>query len=291
MLSYRHAFHAGNPADVLKHTCLMLLIKALQLKEKGFQYIDTHAGAGVYDLKGPSALKNAEHAKGAERLLTWAGHQTARTANTAHEALMRYAELLQQFQQEQARLIGLEASASLRWYPGSPAIARSLLRPQDRLCLVELQNQEHQQLKQLFSNQDQFSLHHRDAYEALPALVPPQLKRALVLIDPSYELKDEGQRLQTAVIQAVKKFPQGVYAIWYPLIEGINPIARLKQQNELRGIEILDLRYMLPAAARLGRMNGNGMLLLNPPWHARPALEGLCEALDQVFTQTWGSTG
>lgn len=296
MLSYRHGYHAGNPADLLKHAVLIQLIKALQRKEKGFCYFDTHAGAGDYDLTSGFGQQQQEHCRGIEFLQQRAQH-------IQHPALKDYLALVTRYNQQrvQAKAPGIEADSAaeghdhsdsdgngatsgLRFYPGSPAIAQHLQRPQDSLLLCDLHPQEPKSLKRLFKNCPQVAIHQRNGYEAMRALLPPKEKRALVLIDPSYENKNEDIELSQALHASLKRFPQGVYAIWYPLIEQRNVVATVKGQSWFRQCESLDLRFNFPESAQLGRMKASGMLVVNPPWHARPQLEGLGEALVEIYS-------
>lgn len=280
MLSYRHGYHAGNPADLLKHAVLIQLIKALQKKDKGFCYFDTHAGAGAYDLSQGFGQQQQEHQRGIVHLL-------ARSAHITHPALSEYLAFIRQYNQSRLEAASLapanDTDNQLRFYPGSPAIAQAFQRPQDSLVLCDLHPQEPTSLKRLFKGKSHVAVHQRDGYEAMKALLPPQQKRALVLIDPSYENKNETTQLSQSLHSALKRFPQGVYAIWYPLIEQRNLVGSLKGQSWLRQCETMDLRFNFPDSAQLGRMKASGMLIINPPWHAQPILEGLVEALSECY--------
>ena len=250
MLSYRHAFHAGNFADVIKHAVLVLLVEALERKEKPFAVLDTHAGAGVYDLGSREARRLREWRDGIARL--W-GHGEAP------------AELRHYLDAVAVANTGGDRER-IRRYPGSPLLVRGLLRPGDRLVLCELHPADHAELGALFAGDRQVAVHNRDGYEALKAFLPPPERRGLVLIDPAYELGDEWERVAEGLATAWRRWPTGVLAAWYPLLSG-DPHARL-----LRAVVAAGLTKVLRVELRLfpqdspGGMNGAGMLVVNPPW-------------------------
>lgn len=254
MLSYRHAFHAGNPADVFKHAILIALVGALQEKPRGIQFVDTHAGPAFYDLRGPMAQKNREHEAGIARW--W-------SAPATDELIAAYLDLVRAFNPD----------GQLVHYPGSPMILRHLLRPQDRLILCELHPTEQAALKARFGADRKVALRCGNGYEALPGLLPPQGGRGLVLIDPPWELKTELDDLGQALEAALKRFAHGVYVLWYPLIEGRDlPLERLPTQLGLDHERWLDLRLHFTPEQRLGRMFGCGMALINCPFRVRQTL-------------------
>ena len=261
MLSYRHAFHAGNHADVFKHLVLTLLLQTLSNKEKPFFYLDTHSGAGQYPLDSGFALKNRESASGIERL--W--------------SLKEFPEMVRDYL---AVVRSINPSGRLRRYPGSPRIARSFLRLRDRLALCELHPNEAQALTEEFQGDQQVTVHHGDCYQGLNALLPPRERRGLVLIDPAFELKDERRRLVEALQLAYQRWSTGIFAIWYPIQDRVTP------EDLLRRIEKLGLRKILLVEFRiLGydeplRLNGSGMLIVNPPWK-------LDEQLHQLLPWLW----
>ncbi|GAB4200385.1 MAG: 23S rRNA (adenine(2030)-N(6))-methyltransferase RlmJ [Wenzhouxiangellaceae bacterium] len=263
MLSYRHGFHAGNPADVLKHAALIALVQAMQVKDKGFCYVDTHAGAALYDLKSAFALKNREHEKGIGRL--WFDPPPG-------AALNRYRDLIRQFNPDGA----------LRWYPGSPALVREWLRPQDRMLLCELHGTEAEILRERYQRDAQVAVHQRNGYEALKALLPPKEKRGLILIDPPYELKNEVADMKQALTQALQRFASGVYAIWYPYLQGRDALQDIKEHGPIKRLETHNLRFDFPESITMGRMSGCGLFIINPPWHAREALVELGQ-IQRVF--------
>jgi 23S rRNA (adenine2030-N6)-methyltransferase len=256
MLSYRHGFHAGNFADVLKHAVLTLCLRALHRKDKPYCYIETHAGAGRYDLSGRMASKNAEFRNGIARL--W-------DRSDLPALLLPYLDVVR----------ALNRSGDLRWYPGSPLIVRSLLRPRDRMALCELHPTDIVHLTELFAHDRQVTVHHRDGYAALKALLPPAERRGLVLCDPSFEMKGERGRLVDALKLAFRKWPTGIFALWHP-IQDRAATDRLYRQLKDTGIpKILAVElWVLPDAATMS-LKGSGMILINPPWQIDEEVEAL----------------
>lgn len=262
MLSYRHAFHAGNFADVFKHALLVQLIQALKVKEKPFCVLDTHAGAGRYDLESEPAQKNREFIDGVGRL--W-----GRTDLSAQ--LSGYVERVQ----------ALNQPGVLRWYPGSPRIIRDCLRPDDRLILTELHPTEFPLLKAEFRGDRQVAVHHADGYSQLKAFLPPPQRRGLVLLDPAYEFKGEFERLLEAVHLIQRRWATAIIAIWYPIRERA-PSLRFQQllsKSGITGILCAELS-VYPTDGPL-RLRGCGMVLINPPWMLK-------ETLDRLLTELLG---
>ena len=272
MLSYRHGFHAGNFADVFKHVLLLRLIEALRRKDKPFCVLDTHAGAGRYALDSAPAQKNREFAGGIGRLWDRHGLSTELAAYV-----------------EQVR--ALNPDGCLRYYPGSPRFVRALLRPGDRLLLSELHSTEYPTLKAEFAGDRQVAVHHSDGYDALKALLPPQERRGLVLLDPSYELKNEFDRLSDAVRTIHRRWASGIIAIWYPILDRSFSLRWQKTLQDLQIPAILCVELGLyPYDAPRG-MNGCGMIVINPPWRFDEALEPLlAELLDALRSDSQGQT-
>lgn len=268
MLSYRHSYHAGNFADVLKHLVLVEIIQYLKRKDGAFDYIDTHAGAGLYDLRSSQAEKLAEYGDGIARL---------------HKAdwpeLADYLEVVASFNPKD----------SLETYPGSPVIAQQLLRSQDRASLFELHPADHAALLQQTSRDRRIREYHEDGHRGLLRLLPPQFRRALVLFDPSYEVKTEYQQLVQTLAQAWRKFPGGVYAIWYPVID------RQRTEQFIQAIAdsgITDIqRFELGVRADSDShgMTASGLLVINPPWTLMQKLSGLLPRLASELAQGPGS--
>lgn len=268
MLSYRHSFHAGNSADVLKHLVLVEIIQYLKRKDTPFDYIDTHAGAGWFDLRSEHAVKLAEYQDGIARL---------------HPA--DWPEL--------ADYLGVVASfnpgAGLEAYPGSPAIAQSLMRTQDRASLFELHPADHSALAENLARDRRFKVYGEDGHAGLLRLLPPRSRRAVVLIDPSYEVKSEYQQLPQTLKLAWRKFPTAVYVIWYPVI------ARERTEHFIQSIassgipDILRLELGVRADGENCGMTASGLLVINPPWGLQEKLSALLPQLANLLAQAPGA--
>lgn len=258
MLSYRHSFHAGNHGDVLKHLCQMLLIDKLKAKNKGFCYFDTHSGAGVYHLNSEESLKTNEFKQGIERLK---GHSLKNQANNHYLSLVT-------------------AYREFNQYPGSPEIAKSMLRPQDKMVLMEWHNQEIQNLRSNIGGKN-IAIHHRDGYEGLLALTPPDMQRGMVLIDPSYEVAAEYQQVVNTIKAAYKKWNSAIYAIWYPLISDRKTLNTRfestssktgKSEGMLQSLaqgpfkNLLNIELCVTNGGAAEGMYGSGMAIINAPW-------------------------
>ncbi len=267
-MNYRHAFHAGNHADVLKHVVLLGLVAALSRKDGALFALDTHAGRGAYPLDADAARRTGEADAGVRRLLN--------AGPTRDPAIDRYIAAV-----KAAGMSGTHPS-----YPGSPLLLARALRPQDRLACCELQPEEAGELRGLLRADGRVGVHQRDGYEGLAALLPPREKRGLVLIDPPYEAQlAEFDAVFPRLREALERWPQGVYALWYPIKLGrsLAPMYRRAADLPARGVLRIEL-CVRPDDSPL-RMNGSGMLVVNPPWQyeheiAR-ALPGLLAALDE----------
>lgn len=267
-MNYRHAFHAGNFADVVKHAVLSLLLGHMKRKETPFAVFDMHAGAGVYDLWGDAAGRTGEWQDGIARLV-------------AEPDLPELADYLQVVR-------SLNAPGELRIYPGSPLLIRRLMRPQDRLVLAELHPEDARLLKGNFAGDPQVAVHHRDAYEALKGLLPPPERRGLVLIDPPFEVKDEFHRIQRGLAQAVKRWANGVYAVWYP-IKDRPPIDAFHQALAALPVSsILAAELLIHPDDYPARLNGCGLAILNPPWQIDDTLARLLPELHRRMVRSGG---
>ena len=267
MLSYRHAFHAGNHADVLKHMVLVDLIGHLKQKDKPFWYIDTHAGAGVYALDTPTALKTAEFRDGIGRLWQEPGLPTP---------VQGYVEQVR----------ALNRSGKLLRYPGSPQVALQLLRPTDRLHLFDLHSTDSRLLQKEYDGDRRIRALAGDGFVGLKALLPPQPRRALVLIDPSYEDREDYRQVVGAVEDALRRFATGMYIIWYPLLsrrEATRLPAALAALRERDWLQV-ELRVKAPAEDGIG-MHGSGLFVFNPPWTLPAMLEAALPALVRLLGQ------
>jgi 23S rRNA (adenine2030-N6)-methyltransferase len=258
MLSYRHGFHAGNHADVFKHLALILLVRSLLHKEKPFFYLDTHSGAGRYDLGSPMARKNREYETGIAAL--WKIKHAPMP-----EVVRNYLETLH----------ALNSDGKLRLYPGSPRIVRHYLRPGDRMALCELHPNEVKALGEEFAGDKQVKIHPLDGYQALKALLPPSERRGLVLIDPAFELKDEWRRLLDAVKEAYRRWATGIFAVWYPIQNRAtaDDFLRRFKKSGIRKVLITEVSIFDPDETL--RLNGSGMVIINPPWKLEEELRSL----------------
>lgn len=269
MLSYRHGFHAGNFTDVHKHVALVMLLEHLLRKETPFCCLDTHAGAGVYDLASRYAQTNREFESGITRL--WG-------RNDCPPPVARYMEIVRSLNPP-----GPDGSQHLRFYPGSPWIARTFLRPADRIVAAELHTTEAPALQQCFARDLRVQVHHRDGFEMLPALVPPRERRGIAFIDPSYELRDEFARAAAALTEAWQKWPTGIFLLWYP-VQRRQPVARFHsriRQSGIRKVLISEMSVVPDVAPN--RLSGSGLLIVNPPWQFAPELQGVSRWLEGVL--------
>ena len=249
MLSYRHGFHAGNHADILKHLCQMLILRKLTEKAKPFVYIDTHSGAGLYDLKNEQARKTNEFKTGISRLYE---------ARPESEALSTFRQLVSNDYESNA-------------YPGSPEIAKRLCREQDTMHMMELHNSEIHNLKRPMRSSN-IHVHHRDGFEGLNALTPPKPARGLVLIDPPYESVSEYQQVFRCLENVTHKWATGIYAIWYPLLSARAGEKSGASETMLQRLADLDIKNALNVNLTIDNaeddigMYGSGVLILNAPY-------------------------
>lgn len=259
MLSYRHGFHAGNFADVLKHHVQLEIISYLQKKDAPFDYIDTHAGAGLYRLESDMAQKTQEYVGGIGKLY----------GKDDFPALAPYLNVV----------AALNPGKQLQFYPGSPMVAAQLLRPQDKAWLFELHPSDAEHLQRNFSGRRQCRVRVEDGFKGMAALLPTQSRRALVLIDPPYEQKEDYQRVVEALQLIHRKMATATVAIWYPVVERsrIDAMARQITATGIRKIELFELGVRADSAGH--GMTSSGMIVVNPPWTLRAELEALLPAL------------
>ncbi len=274
MFSYRHAFHAGNHADVLKHTVLIAVLQYLTTKDTALTVVDTHAGAGLYRLDGDYATTSGEATEGVQRLL-------AADAATLAQALQEYLALVRDFNQ----------GAALKVYPGSPFIAQRLLRGQDRLKLFELHPTDARALAGNIAQLDagrQVEVLREDGFGCVKKLLPPPSRRALLLCDPSYELKEDYQRVQALLAEALERFATGCYAVWYPIIprpEAHNLPRRLKTLANKAGKPWLHAALTVKSGKLAHGLPASCMFLVNPPYSLKPALAEVLPQLVKLLAQ------
>ena len=265
MLSYRHGFHAGNFADVLKHTVLVHMLEYMTQKDKPLRIIDTHAGAGVYKLNGPQAQKNREFDNGIGQL--WDCKQPP-------AAIARLLDLVHK----------VNSNTQLQLYPGSPLIAQTLMRPIDRLYLHELHPADFQFLRDCMRDDKRVKVLHEDGFAGMQALLPPPDRRALVLLDPSYEVKNDYQVLVKQVVQAHKRFATGTFAIWYPVVlrQRIDEMELALKKSGIKNIQLMEFGLQ-PDNPEHG-MTSSGMIVINPPWTLWRAMEETLPWLVQTLS-------
>ena len=259
MLSYRHGYHAGNAADVLKHFILTYVLDYIKKKDKGFIFIDSHAGAGKYLISDPYMQKNKEYLQGIEKILQ---------LKNDNIFLKKYLDLVK----------SINFNSDLKIYPGSCYLAARSLRPNDNLYFFELHPKEFLNLKKNFENDSRVIIENRDSYQRLNKLLPPKEKRAVILIDPSYELKDEYEKVSEMLSDCYKKFPLGVYIIWYPVLKN--------KKSEKFIFNVLKKKYknlshveMITDNSNNG-MQGSGLFVLNCPWSIENDIK---KSLETIF--------
>lgn len=281
MLSYRHAFHAGNHADILKHTALTLVLENMLKKDKPFTLIDTHAGAGIYSLDDERALQTGETADGILKLMS----STLTTAEEGQDSLFlpQVPDSLKPY----LSLVNLYIKENR--YPGSPEIMRSFLRKEDRLLLMELHNNEIEVLKTNMKrgclglrNRDEnqkyggfdkrIGIHHRNAYEGLKALCPPTPRRGVLLMDPSYEIDEDYESVARSLVDCHKRWSVGIVMLWYPLLKHRETElaimkSAIKDAAFLSKSEVLVRELLIDNPDKEMGLYGSGMLIVNPPWH------------------------
>jgi 23S rRNA (adenine2030-N6)-methyltransferase len=273
-MNYRHAFHAGGFADVIKHIVLVRILTYLQEKPAAFRVIDTHAGAGVYDLTSDEARRGGEWLTGIARLMQ------ARFSETVLPLVTPYLDIVRAFNPQR----------DLQAYPGSPLIARALLRPQDRLTACEVEPKARKHLIDALRRDTQARVVDLDGWMALPAFVPPNERRGLVLIDPPYEQKDEFERMAEDFAQAFAKWPTGSYLLWYPVKSrrATDNLARQVAETAGAGAQpakCLRLEFSVaPQAAEAGLISA-GLLIVNPPWKLLGELKAILPELEKPLGQ------
>jgi len=276
-MNYRHAFHAGNFADVLKHTVMLALIEAMQSKPTPFCLIETHAGSGSYALDGREAGKTGEFREGISRLLYPDLHASGAKSGSLPPLLRRWLDSI-------LAIPGNEDG--LKVYPGSPLQAANAIRQIDSAQLCELHPEEATLLQALFHRDARIHVHQRDGYEALNGLLPPKEKRGLVLIDPPYEAQEaEYKRIEQAIKASMQRWPTGVYAIWYPIKQRsqVQPFLRWLPRSGAK--RVLRAELMVYPDESPIRLNGSGMVILNAPWKLDEVLREPMQAMARLLSR------
>lgn len=271
MLSYRHAFHAGNFADVLKHSVLTLVLEYMTRKEKGFSYIDSHSGAGMYKLADDYAQKTGEYKDGIAKIITQAD---------LPDALLPYTELIESLNQSQINKDSKD-SQQLELYPGSPGIAKAILRRQDTANLFELHPSDTQLLSDYCQRWRKCHIKQSDGYQGVLSLLPPPSRRGVVLIDPPYEIKTDYQIAVQTLNKSYKKFATGTYILWYPVVKRplIDQMIALFKQSPVKNL--LQAEFCLHQDSDEYGMTGTGLFIINPPWQLASQLEDILPYLQK----------
>ncbi len=264
-MNYRHIYHAGNFADVIKHITIIALMERLKLKEAGFFILDAFAGLGIYDLKSSLALKTNEADLGINKLYN---------AKVKEPILQTYLDIVKKFNKDDI----------LRFYPGSPFIVSALQRAQDRLIANELHEEDNQTLKENVPQvRRKFKVLNLDAYQAIKANIPPKEKRGLIIIDPAFEDKDEFNIVYQNLVEMYKKWPTGVFMIWFPIKDNL-PVKEFYQNiKDAKFNKVLLIECSLPKANISEGLNSCGVMIVNTPWLLK---ETLINITKELKTQT-----
>ncbi|HEX5932741.1 MAG TPA: 23S rRNA (adenine(2030)-N(6))-methyltransferase RlmJ [Pseudorhizobium sp.] len=268
-MNYRHIYHAGNFADVLKHAVLARLVVYMQKKDKAFRLLDTHAGIGLYELSSEEAQKTGEWRDGVGRLME------AELPPQAAEVLAPYLSAIRE----------LNPGPDMKLYPGSPKLARMLFRPQDRLSAMELHPDDVRRLARLFEGDYQTRVTELDGWLALGAHLPPKEKRGIILVDPPFEEEGEYKRLAQGLATAYRRFPGGTYCLWYPLKKGA-PIKDFHQElQELEIPKMLCVELSVRSDRDITGLTGSGLIVVNPPFTLKDEMHVLLPVLKEILAQ------
>lgn len=275
-MNYRHAFHAGNVADVFKHAVLCRILSYLTEKPAAFRVIDTHAGAGLYDLSSTEALRGGEWQAGIGRLMA---------AVDAGDVPERAAAVLKPY----LDVIGaLNERGSLKTYPGSPALTRAFLRADDRLTACEVESKAEVQLSRHLRNDGRIKVIGIDGWSAMTAYVPPPERRGLVLVDPPFEEEADFHRLSHTLGLAHRKWATGIYALWYPIKGRGEADALIKRVRKLGIAKVLRAELLVSPVKDQSRLNGSGLILVNPPWTLEGELQAMLPELARLLEREPG---
>jgi 23S rRNA (adenine2030-N6)-methyltransferase len=305
-MNYRHQFHAGNFADVMKHVLLLQLARGMQRKEKGFLYLDTHAGRGRYELAaaewGDSLARKPEHPDGIGRLLHAGGTRSGDVADSSSghagksqempAAIAEYLRVVRAFDGHPVDGGGsVEPLLTLRSYPGSPWIVEAVAREQDRLALCEKHPEEAEVLKEEFSHKRRVTVHAMDGYTAVRAMLPPLEKRALVLIDPPFEAQNEFTQIAEALEAGLRRLPAATFAVWYPLTERARVDAFFEKLGALRPPPCFAAELTIAGDDSPLKLKGCGLLVINPPWQIDREIVPVLDMLAAKLAQAPGGAG
>ncbi|MGV8939305.1 MAG: 23S rRNA (adenine(2030)-N(6))-methyltransferase RlmJ [Allorhizobium sp.] len=268
-MNYRHIFHAGNFADVLKHAVLARLIVYMQQKDKAFRLLDTHAGIGLYDLSSVEAQKTGEWREGIGRLLD------AELSAPAASFLAPYLDAVRE----------LNPDGGLTYYPGSPKLARMLLRPWDRLSAMELHPDDARALARVFEGDYQVRVTELDGWLSLGAHLPPKEKRGIVLVDPPFEIENEFERLVDGLQRAYRRFATGTYCLWYPIKKGVPAPAFHEALKALEIPKMLCVEMTVKSDREATGLTGSGLVIVNPPYTLKEELHAALPDMRRILAQ------
>lgn len=272
-MNYRHAYHAGNFADVVKHVIVSRIVEYLKRKEQAFRVIDTHAGIGLYDLQGTEAGKTGEWQRGIDLLIK--ALDDNRLPAPAQELLQPYIEAVQ----------SVNPQGGLRHYPGSPLLVRHLMRKQDRLSALELHPQDAKRLAKLFAGDYQARIIELDGWLAPGAHLPPKEKRGMVLIDPPFEQAGDFERMVDALIKGHKRFAGGTFVLWYPIKDyrDVSRFHKMLKESAIPKIAAIDFSIRKPSSEP--RLDGTGMVVVNPPYLLEEEMRILLPSLHSILRE------
>lgn len=268
-MNYRHSFHAGNFADVMKHVVLARIIEHMKAKPAPFRVLDLHAGTGLYDLTADEAQRTGEWREGVGRLYREGSCAPAPLPAPAEQLLLPWRKAV----------AAVNDGTRLARYPGSPEIARRLIREQDRLSFNELHPEDHGALTQRFGREHRAKLFQTDAWISAKALLPPLERRGLVLLDPPYEAADESARALTGLAEGHRRFATGAFCLWYPVKAQADANALARRAAAIGLAKMLRAELAVRRADRRDQLNGSGLILVNPPWLLEDELKLLLPAL------------
>ncbi|MGF9562378.1 23S rRNA (adenine(2030)-N(6))-methyltransferase RlmJ [Neorhizobium sp. BT27B] len=272
-MNYRHIYHAGNFADVLKHAVLAQLVIYMQKKDKAFRVLDTHAGIGLYDLSSEEAQKTGEWRDGIGKVMA------AEFSPQVAAVLKPYLDAVRELNPD------FDKNGTLKLYPGSPKLSRMLFRPQDRLAAMELHPDDFNRLSRLFEGDFQTRVTELDGWLALGAHLPPKEKRGVVLVDPPFEIEGEYERLAKGLATAYRRFPGGTYCLWYPLKKGA-PIKAFHEQLQALNIpKMLCAELTVISDREATGLNGSGVIVVNPPFTLKDELHLVLPALKEAMAK------
>ena len=276
-MQYHHIYHAGNFADVFKHCVLIMLVQTLCKKDKPFVFLDTHAGIGRYDVTSAMAQKTGEYQAGISVVYGFPD------LVNAPDVIKTYVDLVRAQNHQDAKKIA-ESENTLHCYPGSPAIVQALLRPQDRMILVELHQEDVKLLKQEFAQDKRIAVHHANGYQSMKAFLPPKQGRGLILMDPAFEDPNDFNNIIAALKDGLERFPHGIYAVWYPIKDNL-PIRDFQQELSFLGFQnVLLTEFSIGKVATADtHLKRCGMAIINPPWQFAEQLEPVITWLEAVL--------